>query len=646
MGEVWGPERPGGQGLDPNQWASGDRAIHALLTGPGSEAVDLVCTWRAGDRGEPGAYEVWSARGMVRFRREIDDRGHLVYPTVEIVGADPLADDRVDALSTLDEEIEAARAAGHDPDGDGNRRFIPPEHQSYPFGRERVAQLFDSPHAPDLVVSPVDWCQGGNVGNHGALHVRQARAPLWFSGPGIRPGVHDLALRSVDIAPTCLAALGFPLIDGRDATGRTSSERGVPPDVYLRRQDGRVVHELLDPDGPRPRRLVVICLDGLHHTELEARLAAEPDSLPGLGRLRRRAAVVAHGQMVTFPSITWPSHTTIGTGTWCGHHDVVNPTYHLRHRRETVSPQGQQMRTEGYASSEVESLAEAFHRVRGDQCLTAAVNAPFGRSARHAVFEGRNLCDRDRLRSLNPVYEADSSPRWDAEGDAELALYSRLDARAVAQMDELFSRARPPEFVYLELIVTDGAGHHHGPHAPGLREALLEADRRVARVLDICERAGVLDETLFVVTADHGMAPQDTGVATNPVSRVAEAGLEGVIAEPMVWLRDLAPITERAADRRTGRVRVLDNDALADGTRAPVADAVVTVSRRHPDGTETPLARCRTDVDGFAGFGTPGDAPDDQIVVAVEAPGFNPRRITLGGADADPFDLRAVLYGS
>ena len=30
----------------------------------------------------------------------------------------------------------------------------------------------------------------------------------------------------------------FPLIDGRDASGRRSSERGEPADVYLARQDG------------------------------------------------------------------------------------------------------------------------------------------------------------------------------------------------------------------------------------------------------------------------------------------------------------------------------------------------------------------------------------------------------------------------
>ena len=40
-----GPERAGGQGLDPNQEESGNRAILALLPDPGvAEHIDLVIT--------------------------------------------------------------------------------------------------------------------------------------------------------------------------------------------------------------------------------------------------------------------------------------------------------------------------------------------------------------------------------------------------------------------------------------------------------------------------------------------------------------------------------------------------------------------------------------------------------------------------
>ncbi len=398
MSTLFGPERLAGQGLDPDQEESGNRAIYALLTDPGTgDKVDLVLTWR-GDA-EGGAYEAWSSRGMLRFRRSLDADGAFAFEVLEVVGENPVGEQDVFALGSQEEERAAARAGGFDAD-DPTKRFIAPAQQSYPFAYERIAQLFDSPNAPDLAVSPVDWAQGPYAGNHGALHVRQSRAPLWLAGPGVRPGRHPLAARSVDIAPTILAACGFPAIDGADHSGRSASERGVSPDVLLKRQDGRPLDEVLDRDATPAVRAYLFLLDGLHMTELESRLAEEPERYPNLLRLREQAAVLAGGSIVNFPSITWPSHTSIGTGSWCGHHDVVNPSYYLREKRETVSPQGQQVKTEGFSSERVESIYEAFRRVRGKDSLTAAIYAPFGRGADHAALEDRNLCERPRLKAL------------------------------------------------------------------------------------------------------------------------------------------------------------------------------------------------------------------------------------------------------
>ena len=75
--------------------------------------------------------------------------------------------------------------------------------------------------------------------------------------------------------------------------------------------------------------------------------------------------MLSHGAIVNFPSITWPSHSTILTGAWCGHHDVVNPTFHLREHRETVPIQGNVFDGERYLSPDVETLYEAFKRAGG-----------------------------------------------------------------------------------------------------------------------------------------------------------------------------------------------------------------------------------------------------------------------------------------
>src|SRR5262249_53670971 len=159
-----------GQGLDPEQEESGNRAIFALLTDAEvRNQVDLVLTWRAAQGDRPAAYEVWSRRGLVRFVRRVRRDGELAFEVIEVLGENPLARQAPGALRTVQEEPAASHASGFEGE-DPARRFVRAGHQTYPFAYERVAQLFDSPHAPDLVISPEDWAQGIQPGSHGALN--------------------------------------------------------------------------------------------------------------------------------------------------------------------------------------------------------------------------------------------------------------------------------------------------------------------------------------------------------------------------------------------------------------------------------------------------------------------------------------------
>ncbi len=647
MSQEFGPERPAGQGLQPHQWASGDRAIVALLRDPGvAEHVDLVITQRA------GAYEVWAQRGMVRFRRLLRG-GRLDFEILEQVGLNPIEAQDPRAVDSLAAELHAAHASGH-PTEDANQAFLEPEVLSYPFAYERIAQLFDSPHAPDLVLSPKCYAFGLQPGQHGALDCVQSRAPLAFAGPGVRPGRVDTAARHVDIAPTLCRLMGFPLCDGRDASGRTSSERGVEPDVYLRRQDGRVLEAVLEEDarGEAAERAYLVVFDGLSHSELLHLLERGDPSVRHLRRILDRAALFAHGSTVNFPSITWPSHATILTGAWCGHHDIVNPSYYLRSKGEMAAPQAQSILTEGFLGDGVETLYEAFHRVYGEAARTAAIHEPQGRGADHAPLENRNLANRSRLKALTPALVAEIDPRHAAAGKDNVHREGLLDARGVAQVLALFEEdpSAWPVFVAHEFAMTDGAGHDYGPHGEGLRAVVAETDRRLGRVLDALEERGQLASTLFVFTSDHGMAPQNTALAANPARHLERIGMSVITSEPMLWLRDMAVSVEPAGDRRTARVVVVDGDTVDRDEPRPLSDVEVTVTlfgeaeRGAASGGGVSLARLRTNLAGVAGFAIPADAPLDQIVVTLHHADFNPRCVRLNGRDVG-VDARHVLYG-
>ena len=105
------PERLVGQGLDSNQEESGNRAIHLLLTHPVvGEQVDFVATYR------DGAYEVWSARGMVRFQRSYADDGGFEYNIIETAGENPIENQDTRAVSSLEDALEAADKSGRPTD--------------------------------------------------------------------------------------------------------------------------------------------------------------------------------------------------------------------------------------------------------------------------------------------------------------------------------------------------------------------------------------------------------------------------------------------------------------------------------------------------------------------------------------------------
>ncbi len=528
------PERLSGQGLDPNQFESGDRTILALLNEPPArDQVDLVATMRA------GAYEVWSRRGMVRFTRHLDDRGELHFEIVEQIGANPIANQDPFAIATIAEELAAAAASGN-PAGDPNHAYIEPDSLSHPYAYERIAQIFDSPRGPDLIVSPKSYAFGIQPGQHGALDVVQSRAPLLFAGPGVKAGRYQIAARHVDVAPTIARIMGFPEIEGLDRSGHPSSS------VYLKRQDGRVLEEIILEeiiDGEtRPARVYMILLDGLSNSELRHQLELDPIEIPNLAWLAGRGAMLTHGSTVNFPSITWPSHTAILTGAWSGHHDIVNPTFYERATRETIPAQGNVFDTERFVSLEVETLYEAFKRVHGPAAVTASIHEPQGRGADHAAFERRILGDKARLKVLTAEMVHDVSPRWAVDGKQSMAREEIVDIRGMAQVINLFEHCDsvPPVFVAHEFVSTDGGGHDYGPHHSGLREALVRTDRRIGAVLDLLRGRGLLDSTLFVVTSDHGMAAQKIELKANPTVQPARHGIKAVFAEPMIYLRDLA----------------------------------------------------------------------------------------------------------
>ena len=82
-----------------------------------------------------------------------------------------------------------------------------------------------------------------------------------------------------------------------------------------------------------------------------------------------------------------------------------------------------------------------------------------------------------------------------------------------------------PRFMFCNFTLTDSAMHEGGPHSEVAAAAVRDSDGRVGEILAAVERAGVFDDTAFVLVADHGMEETDPEVRGDWDVPLRDAGL-------------------------------------------------------------------------------------------------------------------------
>jgi predicted AlkP superfamily pyrophosphatase or phosphodiesterase len=69
-----------------------------------------------------------------------------------------------------------------------------------------------------------------------------------------------------------------------------------------------------------------------------------------------------------------------------------------------------------------------------------------------------------------------------------------------------------PRFMFTNFTLTDAAMHEGGPHSEIAAASIRDSDARMGEIIAAVERAGVADDTAFVLVADHGMEESDPAV--------------------------------------------------------------------------------------------------------------------------------------
>jgi predicted AlkP superfamily pyrophosphatase or phosphodiesterase len=294
------------------------------------------------------------------------------------------------------------------------------------------------------------------------------------------------------------------------------------------------------PSQPKARRVVVISIDGL-----DARYLQKRDEyglkIPALRRLMRDG--VAASVVGVYPSVTYPSHTSIVTG--------AVPSRHGIYGNDIFEPPDETQTDKWYwyaRDIRAETLWEAASRAG---LKTALISWPVSTGAGDYNFPEIFVIGGTREESL-ALIKKEARPAGLVE-DLERrdpALYGNVNKDEGDDLRTRFAEyvlaEKRPEVTLVHLLDLDHFEHDFGPFTPEAFAALEKTDGYVARILKALERAGTLHETAVFIVSDHGFLPVSKRI--HPGVILARRGLIKVREEKDAQGGERAAVTEwRAA---------------------------------------------------------------------------------------------------
>ena len=261
-----------------------------------------------------------------------------------------------------------------------------------------------------------------------------------------------------------------------------------------------------------PRRLLVISVDGLDWRYLRDRDALGL-KIPHLRGLLARSQV-ADGVTGVWPTITWPSHTTMLTGARPDQHGILG---------NASGPPDPALSYWSASKIKVPTLV---------QCLSArgrtvgAINWPVTVNARINWNLPEVYARRDGDSSDMDTVDRFGTPGLVAEIGRAYPSFNHawLDDRSRTLATLYLLRTRHPDLMLLHLAELDSEQHEEGPFTPHTKAVLERTDELIGDILKVLPR----DYALAVVS-DHGFERVDR-IANLP----AMAAADGVVGQMTV----------------------------------------------------------------------------------------------------------------
>lgn len=267
------------------------------------------------------------------------------------------------------------------------------------------------------------------------------------------------------------------------------------------------------PTPPAARHVLVVSIDGLGASWL----TAPPPNLriPNLRRLQAEGSY-AEGVVGVYPSVTYPSHTTLVTGRLPAEHGIYS---NLASREPGKNPD------DWFWFANVIKVPTLWDEARRHGLTSAAISWPATVGA--AIdWDVSEIWDPKTGGAVDYQYIAKfATPGLIQEAMAALggpgpgADHDTVRGRIAAYL----LRKHRPNLMLVHLAALDAAEHNHGPASAEAVATLERLDARIGDLLAAVKDAGLENSTDVFIVSDHGFLPVERHIRPNVL--LAKAGL-------------------------------------------------------------------------------------------------------------------------
>lgn len=264
----------------------------------------------------------------------------------------------------------------------------------------------------------------------------------------------------------------------------------------------------------RDQCVILVSVDGLANFFLD-------DPRAELKTLRRLAAegARADGMTCSFPTVTWPNHTTLVTGVPPAKHGVIGNNYLDRASGDSVPLIPDPL----FDKDEIVKVPTIYDAAHAAGLKTAAVIWPASRNAKSLDWTVPDMGGDGWTRFGTPSWIAelreaglpvDMQAEWvkaPSGGVQRDWLYTRLAAHAL--------KHHAPNLLLIHLVEVDHVLHRVGPGAPDAYWAVSYADDRLRDLVEAVDDSPFKGRATIFVCSDHGFFPIDKEIRPNVVLR-------------------------------------------------------------------------------------------------------------------------------